>query len=319
LDQYELLELKKWAEAYGSQSSQLVKNYISASKLAIEKIERRRRLRLLTIIGLYSTALVLAVLGITGWFNPYLYRPTQVMKDYWVDIPAGEFLLGSSETDIHADSDEGDQVIIYLDGFQIGRHEITNEQWNQCVRANACDGAILDVLDLPVVNVSWQDANDFCAWAGGRLPTEAEWEKAARGGIFIPDANGEMGNNPHPGRLYPWGNETPVCDLGSLFGANTFLCPYKGSLPVESFSPNPYGIYDMAGNVWEWVSDWYEKDYHASLSDGTNNPFGPVIPTGFRVTRGGSWDVNSFNSRAANRAWKIPDDVSNDVGFRCAR
>jgi hypothetical protein len=162
LDQIELLELKRWEEDYGAKSNQLVKEYLSASKLAIEKLERKNRLRLLTIVGLYSIALIVAVLGITGRFNPFLYPPAQVMRDYWVDIPAGEFLLGSLETDTHALSDEFTQVKIYLDAFQIGRHEITNEQWNQCVRANACNGGIRrSQLDLPVVSVNWQDATIF--------------------------------------------------------------------------------------------------------------------------------------------------------------
>jgi formylglycine-generating enzyme required for sulfatase activity len=245
------------------------------------------------------------------------------MRDCWVDIPAGEFLLGSLETDTHALSDEFTQVKIYLDAFQIGRHEITNEQWNQCVRANACNGGIRrSQLDLPVVSVNWQDANDFCAWAGGRLPTEAEWEKSARGGIFIPDnpdTKGEMIKNPYPSRIYPWGDETPVCDLDSPKGTNAFECGHKSVVPIKSFSVNPYGIYDMAGNAWEWVSDWYEEDYYKTLSNGMRNPMGPMEPSGFRVLRGGSFDVNAFNGRAANRDRRIPDGVSNDYGFRCAR
>ena len=332
LDQFELFEIKKWEDDYGAGSNQLVQDFLNASKSAIQKLERKKRIRSLSIIGLYSVSLIIAVLGITGWFNPYLYPPAQVMRDYWVDIPAGMFLLGSSEIDARADIDEFPQKIIYLNEFQIGHHEVTNEQWNQCVNAGGCNGGIRDgPSDLPVVSVSWQDANDFCAWAGGRLPTEAEWEKAARGGIEIPLADGTMIENPNPDRLYPWGDETPECDLGSPFGANAFLCEQGSVISVKSFSANPYGLYDMAGNAWEWVSDWYGKDYYETLSSGTRNPTGPVPliisedesdesdVSGFRVLRGGSFDVNAFNGRVANRAWNIPVDVSSDIGFRCAR
>jgi len=323
LDQIELLELKRWEQVYGSESSQLVQDFLNASKLALKKTERSKRLRSLSIIGLYSIALVIAVLGVTGWFNPFLYRPGQVMEDYWVDIPAGEFWMGSLDTDTLAESDEGGQVKIYMDAFQIGHHEITNEQWNQCVRANTCKGTLsAPSLDLPVVSVSWQAANDFCAWAGGRLPTEAEWEKAARGGILIPQANGEMAKNPNPGRIYPWGDETPRCELDSPFGANTTFCGYEAAISVKSFSANPYGLYDMAGNVWEWVADWYDKDYTKLLPHDTNNPLGPVISSDSiekKALRGGSWDSLNDWVRTANREGKTPTDVSPDIGFRCAR
>lgn len=166
-------------------------------------------------------------------------------------------------------------------------------------------------LDHPVVHVSWNDAQAFCEWAGLRLPTEAEWEYAARGGLTQ--------------KTYPWGDELcpdgeHMCNIwqGSFPDHNTEADGYKGTAPVTSFPPNGYGLYEMAGNVWDWCADWFSPEYHV---DGPrDNPTGP--PDGeAKVMRGGSYlchDSYCNRYRVAARTANTPDSTTGNLGFRCA-
>ncbi len=234
-----------------------------------------------------------------------------------VYVPSGTFRMGSDDDDVdnalqlckeyHYNcerswvEDEQPMHSVTLDEFWLDRTEVTNAQYALCVADGDCEeSSYMDDTDFngdnyPVVGVSWHDANSYCEWAGSRLPTEAEWEYAARG------------LREH---TYPWGDGDPSCGLAQYSDCS------GSTVPVGSF-PNGAswcGVLDMAGNVWEWVDDWYGK-YH---SGSQTNPTGPEMGK-YRVLRGGSWYDGAGSARAANRYWYVPRAVSSDYGFRCAR
>ncbi len=249
-----------------------------------------------------------------------------------VYVPAGGFSMGSSDADIDAVlaecsdctrdrfRDEQPQHAVYLDAFWIDKTEVTNAQYRICVEAGSCQtptGCVWGEptyddstkADHPVVCVSWDDARAYCQWAGGRLPTEAEWEKAARG---------------TEGRIYPWGNtfdgsKVNYCDRSCELDTKD-TAANDGSArtaPVGSYSAgaSPYGALDMAGNAWEWVADRYDSGYYASSP--ANNPKGPNSGDR-RVLRGGSWSDVWHYVRAAHRLDRLPTLRDSDLGFRCA-
>ena len=220
-------------------------------------------------------------------------------------VPAGEFTMGSPT----GDPDERPPHQVYLDSFLIDTYEVTVGQYGAFLQETGnhppSDWKAMNQFShqkRPVSNVDWADAAAYCKWAGKRLPTEAEWEKAARG---------------TDGRLYPWGNEPPTPRHANYeqAGSNS-----HGALaPVGSFEAgkSPYGLYDMAGNAWEWVSDWYDHGYYQASPP--KNPEGP--PTGgFKVIRGGSWNSSSRVLRSSDRYWDPPSFRSQYFpGFRCVK
>jgi formylglycine-generating enzyme required for sulfatase activity len=254
-----------------------------------------------------------------------------------VYVPAGTFWMGSTSTEIEdavaacvanggsedlcrrSHNAEAPRHEIYLDAFWIDRTEVTNAQYRKCVEAGVCEkpttcdwGAPTyndgSKVDHPVVCVDWNAARTYCQWAGKRLPTEAEWEKAARG---------------TDGRIYPWGNafdgrRVNFCDINCEFGHNNkdWDDGYAEAAPVGSYADgaSPYGGWDMAGNVWEWVSDWYNDNYyHVSPN---SNPPGP--DTGmYKVLRGGAWNRDWDRTRAAQRRDHNPSDRASIFGLRC--
>jgi formylglycine-generating enzyme required for sulfatase activity len=246
--------------------------------------------------------------------TPTLVPPPAVVKvgQMWVSpidgaemvgIPAGEFIMGAADDDPHAYDHEKPQRTVYLDAFYMDKYEVTNAQYRKCKEAGACarpfDATYYDDADYarhPVVYVRWQWAKAYCEWAGKRLPTEAEWEKAARG---------------TDGRTYPWG-EGIDCDHAQYNECGGQTVPV-GS---KSKGASPYGALDMAGNVWEWVADRYQEDYYQAAPD--RNPQGPNKGTA-QVMRGGSWSEAPVNVRCAYRSWYMPDARYFNLGFRCAR
>ena len=223
-----------------------------------------------------------------------------------VYVPAGEFLMGSAETDSNRDpASEEPQHKVYLDAFWISKLQVTNAMFNACVAAGSCNYSAghatnpnyLDPLfaNHPVVYVSWDMAQTYCRWTGGRLPTEAEWEKAARG----PD-----------GQRYPWGTDMArikYANANNEVGNTTAV----GTFP---FGTSYYGALDMGGNVREWVSDWYDADYF-SVSP-VANPQGPESGDA-KVLKGASYKDPWVYSRSANRLSHEPASPGAVRGFRC--
>jgi formylglycine-generating enzyme required for sulfatase activity/endonuclease YncB( thermonuclease family) len=245
-----------------------------------------------------------------------------------VYIAAGEFIMGTSDAQVevlltecwYCDrevlSDEQPQHTVFVDAFWIDRTEVTNAQFRLCVEEGACKepefwGDIrLDGSALPVVGVAWEDATAYCRWAGGRLPTEAEWEKAARG---------------TDGRVYPWGNDfdgirANFCDRSCEFWDEDHdLDVNDGSpktAPVGSYpaGASALGVLDMAGNVWEWSADWYGKGYYRQSP--AENPQGPESGE-YRAARSGSWETDIVLLRTSIHEGLKPDARLDDVGFRC--
>ncbi|HET9912141.1 MAG TPA: SUMF1/EgtB/PvdO family nonheme iron enzyme [Anaerolineales bacterium] len=244
-----------------------------------------------------------------------------------VDIPAGKFMMGSEE----GEADEGPVHEVDLDAFWMDQTEVTNAMYALCVGSDSCMSPIETgsytranyygndkYADYPVIFVDWSMANAYCAWAGARLPAEAEWEKAARG---------------EDGRVYPWGNDWDVQTHKRLNFADrnnpettsdvSADDGYGDTAPVRSYEAgkSPYDIYDLAGNVWEWVADWYDPLYYRDSP--LNNPLGPLESTQetpMRVLRGGSWvAANQDVFHTSNRNGLEPAKFSSSIGFRCAR
>lgn len=240
-----------------------------------------------------------------------------------VYIPEGTFHRGGYDT--KTDPDELPPHDVMLHAFWLDKTEVTNAMYKLCMDAGACkppkqfksrtrDQYFLnpEFRDYPVVYVSWSDAEAYCRWAGRRLPTEAEWERAARGNDF---------------RTYPWGDEFPDssrANFNNIVGDTSRV----GSYPAGA---SPFGILDMAGNVWEWVADFYDAKYYSKGV--TVNPTGPTARANFygRVIRGGSFQDAATELRVTNRAWLVgPNPTANPnsaefygtvdpkVGFRCA-
>ncbi len=227
-----------------------------------------------------------------------------------VEIPAGPFLMGGGAT---GNFDEQPQRVFYLDAYAIDLYEVTHADYRRFVGMLKRSMPIIPVFEdditlltgdrQPVVGVRWIDAFDYCKWAGGRLPTEAEWEKAAAG---------------EEGRRWPWGSVFDARLANGLGEDDGF----KYAAPVGSFEAgrSVYGLYDMSGNVAEWVSDWYDQFYYKKAP--FKNPKGPAEPdfTKIVVYRGGSYSHSAHDLRAAKRfSGAHPERGENTVGFRCAR
>lgn len=222
-----------------------------------------------------------------------------------VCVPAGEFTMGSDS----GYDNEFPRHSVFLDAYWIDQTEVTNAQYARCVADGDCTAPSSskygdpDYASHPVVYVSWYEAEAYCTWAGRALPTEAQWEKAARG---------------TDERIWPWGNEFD-CRKVNVYGSS---CDgFSRTAPAGSFpdGASPYGVLDMSGNVWEWVEDWYDGNYYATYpkNNWPANPTGPESGT-FRVLRGGSWFYVQSVARVSLRV-RNDSDRYDDGGFRCTR
>jgi formylglycine-generating enzyme required for sulfatase activity len=218
-----------------------------------------------------------------------------------VSVSAGDFMMGCASADTQCRDDEKPQHTVTLSAFQIDKTEVTQDQYAACVAAKACAPPECDwdctKADYPAACVERAQAEAFCTWAGKRLPTEAEWEKAARG---------------TDGRIYPWGNDAPDCDHANMAGCGD-AAQAVGSHPDGA---SPYGALDMAGNVVEMVSDWYDATYYATSP--TTDPTGPATGNTYGG-RGGGYKSEAIWDRASSRDWYNLTDQSAPFGFRCAR
>ena len=227
--------------------------------------------------------------------RPIKKNPKDGLEYVW--IPPGEFQMGCVPGDEECGDDEEPRHPVEISkGFWLGRTEVTMKAYNRFAGEKGPKGKD----DHPVVGVTWKEAIRYCKWVGGRLPTEAEWEYAARAG--------------KDGHKYPWGNE-PSHDRANYRGKSG-RDTFNGTAPVGSFPANDWGLHDMAGNVWEWCSDWYDEDYYSD--EPAKDPRGPSS-TGERVLRGGSSYNLPWSLRASLRGRLGPGDRGNDVSFRCAR
>jgi len=223
-------------------------------------------------------------------------------------VPEGEFSMGNDSTNFER---EIPAHKLFLDAYWIDQTEVTNAMYATCVEAGGCKPpkekksatypeyyGNSDFDDYPVVYVSWDSATEYCTWAGGRLPTEAEWEKAARG---------------TDGRNYTWGDTSDIACSTANWGSCT-----DDTAPVGSYedSKSPYGLYDTAGNVWEWVNDWYDQFYYQKSV--SQNPPGPGSGEE-RGLRGGAFDSLESKVRTAYRFSAIPRAADYFIGFRCAQ
>jgi len=237
-------------------------------------------------------------------FTSVLTRQIDGME--MVYIPAGSFNMGSVDED--ADPDEKPERWVTLDDYWIDKYEVSNAQYQKCVKAKECDEPLElnsesrigyyndpQYENYPVVFVNWYQANSYCKWVGGGLPTEAQWEFAARG-------NG--------GRKYPWGNQSADCSTANIRGCGNDTGPVDGQEDGES----PHKVRNMAGNVWEWVNDWWAESYDPA---DTNNPRGPKDGV-MRALRGGSWASSTWGVRTTVRRGEDAKYSTSAYGFRCA-
>jgi serine/threonine-protein kinase len=231
-------------------------------------------------------------------------------------VPGGIFRMGCDE-DNRRESCQPDEAPLHsvsLSDYRIDRTEVTTAQYAACVAAGACNPPLTsssitrpnyynnpDFASYPVINVTWQDAAAYCLWAGKRLPSEAEWEKAARLSKLAP--------------IYPWGDKAPTCELANYQSPEG---PCIGdTAPVDSYPQglSPVGAADLAGNVAEWVNDWYLAGYY--FASPASNPTGPRS-SDLRVVRGGSWNSDWEDIRTARRNSLFSNVASLEIGFRCA-
>ena len=242
-----------------------------------------------------------------------------------VTVPEGPFLMGTARTnegpfslDLQYDDTEQPQRRVWLDQFEIDRDEVSLGEYVLWLKQQqrSIPEEVRKLIDhvmtvhalsaetlarWPALYVTWPEASDFCRAQGKRLPTEAEWEKAARG---------------DNGNLFPWGHSPPTPALAMFGQYHVHEIPIVASVESGEDGRSPYGLHHMAGNAAEWVEDWFGIDYYATMPD--RNPRGPARGR-YKVVRGGSWKSSPRLLRSATRSGSSPDQRAATIGFRCAR
>jgi len=227
-------------------------------------------------------------------------------------IPAGEFTMGCVKEDNNCREDEKPAHKVYLDSYWIDEYEVTVVELGKCINAGVCSGSYSESYytennNYPAIGVNWYEANKFCKWVDKRLPTEAEWEKAARGG-----------ND----KIYPWGNDIANCDNSVMNEYNDNKTIHDGCgkygfgvIGSKVAGKNNYGLYDMSGNVSEWVLDVYGRDYYKNSP--YKNPQNKGIVNPLHVLRGGRWNEGFRYLRSSSREYTVASSKSIGLGFRC--
>ena len=256
----------------------------------------------------------------TGDGGPFCHSGANPCPAGTVYVPCGPVLLGSDSGE--GDGDEEPEHVVGVSAYCIDATEVSNGAYAECVADGTCTAPIEDgsatrpayysdasYSAYPVIWVDRDQAEAYCRWVGKRLPTEAEWEKAARGGCELA---APAGCGLEDERTYPWGEDAPACGLANLPAARG-----HGPRRARPAGASPYGAQDMAGNVQEWVADWYAATiYEACRAGDCVDPSG--APTGSeRVFRGGSWESAVPYLRAANRFRQVPGYSDEHLGFRC--
>ncbi len=278
------------------------------------------------IVWMFGILLVIGT-GLWAYWVSQRPNPDRVFADCdgcpeMVVIPAGRFTMGSPENEAGRESDEGPQRPVSVPRFALGRTEVTFAQWDACVADGYCRPITADRGwgrgNRPVINVSWNDITGetvsergFLAWMNAkvdgapyRLPSEAEWEYAARASTTT---------------RFWWGDEDPVCTAGARNGAQSYQCEPRQTQPVGRFTANPFGLFDVHGNVWEWVQDCWHGNYNGAPTDGSAWMAANGGDCSGSVLRGGSWGSDPRNLRSANRG-RIRRTLGNySIGFRLAR
>ncbi len=273
--------------------------------------------RIMILIGILGVV-ILAACAATSTYTPSSTSPTLTGSVFLarnsdgaetVLIPSGSYTMGAADSDTAALTDEKPLHAVTLSAFYIYKQEVTNSMYGNCVAAGACP-AVTDLrtdltdyasgaefADYPVVGVDWNMADAYCTWVGGRLPTEAEWEAAARG---------------MEGRLYPWGSDPATCDIAGMQGCSVKQQPFQDGSFARG--DTPLKLRDMGGNVWEWVNDWFSPTFYSESP--SVNPVGPWTAD-TKVVRGGGWDSPAGDLRSTARLSGDPYLSFKDVGFRC--